>query len=314
MKRVPICRDKLHRIPMKVNNFNEMKFIVSILIIAVLFSSCHTSNKPKTEETKPVIIVSILPQKTFIEKIAGNDFDIIVLIPPGASPEAYSLIPSQLKDIARSAAWLRIGNIGFELSWMDKIAQVNKNMKIYDLSEGLDLIAENSTQSGGQVHSGGVDPHTWMSPALVKKMAKRIRDILSEINPEGSQKYMKGYLEFITEIDQLNVDIKKILQGFEGKTIIMFHPSLTYFARDYKLNQVSLESGGKEPTPHHIKQVVDLANKEKIKVIYIQSEFDKEHARIFAEEISGKIIQFSPLNPDWINNLIDIATTVRDNF
>jgi zinc transport system substrate-binding protein len=291
-----------------------MRSIISILIAAIVFSSCQTGKKPKAEEKKPVIVVSILPQKTFIEKIAGNDFEIVVLIPPGATPEAYTLIPSQLKDIARSVVWLRIGNIGFELSWMDKIAQVNKNMKIYDLSEGLDLIAENSIQNGVQVKTGGVDPHTWMSPALVKKMAKKIRDIISEINPDGSQKYMKGYQEFIAEIDQLNVDIKKVLQGFEGKTIITFHPSLTYFARDYDLTQISLESGGKEPTPHHIKQVVDLANKEKIKVIYIQSEFDKEHARIFAEEIGGKIIQVSPLNPDWTNNLVEIATTMRDNF
>jgi len=294
--------------------FVFMKQLLFVLIIAIVLGSCQSGKKPNDTAKKPVILVSILPQKTFVEKIAGDDFEVVVLVPPGASSEAFTLIPSQLKDIAVSVAWFRIGYIGFELSWKDKIFEANKTMKIYDLSEGLNLVSEKTILGNGQEIETGVDPHIWLSPALVKEMALKIKNILTEINPSGRQKYMERCQDYIEEISQTDIEIRKELSGFEGRTIIVFHPSLTYFARDFGLNQVSLESGGKEPTPRHIRQVVDLAKKEKIKVIYIQSELDQEHARLMAEEIGGKIIRIFPLSPDWNNNLISIARTISNNF
>lgn len=291
-----------------------MKNSIYVLIISLVLFSCGSKKPAETKSTKPVITVSILPQKTFVEKITGNDFNVNVLIPPGNSPAAYTLLPSQLKDIANSAVWFRIGYIGFEYSWKEKIQQANTKMQVVDLSEGLDLIASSLEQHGDHVHMEGVDPHIWLSPVLVKQMSKKILDVVSTINPEKAADYKANYLSFVKEIDQLNIKIKNSLANYQGKKIIVFHPSLSYYARDYGLEQYSLESGGKEPTPQHLAKVVDLAKKENLKVIYIQSEFDREHARVFAEEIDGEIIQVRPLDPAWADNLLEMTQIFIDNF
>jgi zinc transport system substrate-binding protein len=145
-------------------------------------------------------------------------------------------------------------------------------------------------------------------------MAKRIYDELVILLPEKTLEYKTNYLRFVKECDQLNVELKNKLNPFAGRKFIVFHPSLSYFARDYGLEQHSLESGGKEPTPQHLTKVVNLANEENIKVIYIQSEFDREHARVFAEEIDGEIIQVRPLDPAWSDNLREITEILTDNF
>lgn len=290
-----------------------MRKLVMLFAIATIFSACNSKN-PQNEESSKYITVSILPQKTFVEKIAENDFVVNVLIPPGTSPAAYTLLPSQMEEISKSAIWFRIGYIGFEHSWKDKIAQANTKMKVVDLSEGLDLIAQGKEQQGDHVNLSGVDPHIWLSPALVKEMAKRILDELSELNPKQSVKYKTNYLEFVKEIDQLNIEISNKLKSFEGRKIIVFHPTLSYFARDYGLLQYSLESGGKEPTPQRMTELIDLSKKENIKVMYIQSELDRENARVFAEEVDGKIIQVRPLDPAWAENLMEMANIIADNF
>jgi len=289
-----------------------MRKLIFVLPFLILLAACGGSSQKTVE--KPVITVTILPEKTFIEKIAGDDFKVNVLIPPGANPHSYALLPSQLVDLAHSVAWLRIGHVGFEYSWKEKISESNSNMKVYDLSEGVGLISEETESHGGHGHVGGIDPHIWMSPAIVKKMAKKIRDILTEINPGETEKYLTGYNQFVKEIDLTHVSIKNLLKDYQGKTFITFHPSLSYFARDYGLNQVTLEDDGKEPTPQHMKEIVDLANRENIKVIYIQSDFDRDNATVFAEEIKGRIIEVTPLAPDWSDNLIKMATQFRDNF
>ena len=290
-----------------------MKKIILFLVIAIIFGACG-SKKTQNDIAGKFITVSILPQKTFVEKIAGDDFKVNVLIPPGTSPAAYSLLPSQMEEISKSAIWFRIGYIGFEHSWQDKIAQANSKMKVVDLSEGLDLIAQVKEQHGDHFHLSGVDPHIWLSPVLVKEMAKRILDEVSKLNPEQSAKYKTNYLEFVKEIDQLNIEIANKLKPFEGRKIIVFHPTLSYYARDYGLLQYSLESGGKEPTPQRMRELIDLAKRENIKVMYIQGELDREHARVFAEEVGGKIIQVRPLDPAWAENLMEMTNIFVDNF
>ena len=97
-----------------------MKKIILIFIVTTILFSCNPGKTKKEETGKKVITVSILPQKIFVEKIAGDDFEVNVLIPTGASPAAYTLLPSQLKEISKSVIWFRIGYIGFEYSWKEK--------------------------------------------------------------------------------------------------------------------------------------------------------------------------------------------------
>ena len=51
-----------------------------------------------------------------------------------------------------------------------------------------------------------------------------------------------------------------------------------------------------------------------IKVIYIQSEFDNENARVFAEEIKGKVLEVKPLSTEWEENLLEMTNLFIKNF
>ena len=296
-------------------NFNTfyMKQVFLFLFIITTISACN-SRKTLDKNDANVITVSILPEKTFVEKIAGDNFKINVLIPPGTSPEAGNLLPSQLKDITHSGIWFLIGHIGFEYSWKDKIQQANSKMKVVDLSEGLNLIKGGDLHDAKQNNGSGIDPHIWLSPRLVKQMAKKIYDELAWLKPEKSLEFKGNYQKFVKEIDELDTELSNKLREYKGRKIIVFHPSLSYFARDYGLEQLALEEDGKEPAPQHMAKIVDMAKADNIKVIYIQSEFDRENARVFAEEIDGKIIQISPLEPAWADNLRHIANVFVENF
>ncbi|NLO00757.1 MAG: zinc ABC transporter solute-binding protein [Bacteroidales bacterium] len=291
-----------------------MRKIFIIIIVAGILFSCGFQKNKRNDGEKPVVTVSILPLKTFVEKIAGNDFKVNVRLPPGASPADFTLVPSQIKDITLSKVWFRIGHIGFEYSWKDKIQQVNLNMKVVDLSEGLDLISDETLPSGYKSTTSGINPHTWMSPSLVKQMAVRITKELSTLNPDKKSIYNINYKQFVKDIEELDNKIAQDLKDYKGRQFIMFHPSLSYFAREYGLVQHSLEPGGKEPTPQRMAEVVDLARMEGIRVIYIQSDLDQDQARVFAEEIDGKIVQMWPLNPAWFDNLKEITGMLIDNF
>ena len=108
-----------------MKNHSFLKYCTSILLIFIAVA-CTTGNKEQK-----IVTVTIQPQKYFAEKIAGDRFNINCIVPPGSNPEAYDPSPSHLVHLGKSIAYFKIGHIGFELAWMDKLEQNNPNMKIF---------------------------------------------------------------------------------------------------------------------------------------------------------------------------------------
>ena len=281
-----------------------MKIVILFFLIMIGFG-CNT----KPSDGKMTISVTILPQKYVVGKIAGDLVQVDVLVPPGASPELYSLMPSQMKKLSRSAAWLRIGKIGFEESWIDKIRQSTPSLRIFDTSVQADWIA-GEEEHGEHVHLHGIDPHIWSAPGEVKKIATETYNALITLLPEKKEILERNYESFLKEIDLLDQELKSQLDPLENRKFVIFHPALTYFARQYKLEQIALEVDGKEPSPRYMLSLIEKAKSENIRVIFIQKEFDAENARQLAKEINGEVIQIDPLSEQWDQQLREIAKKI----
>ncbi|WP_372773980.1 metal ABC transporter solute-binding protein, Zn/Mn family [Mangrovibacterium sp.] len=249
-----------------------------------------------TKSGKPTIAVTILPQKYFVEQLAGDLVTVNVLVPPGASPELYSLMPSQMTGLSSTLAWIGIGKIGFEEGWVDKIRESNPNLKYFDSSAQADWIAGKEEVHGDHVHLHGVDPHIWSAPDEVKKLVNETYKALVQVLPEHRELLLANHNRFQTEIDSLDADLKATFEKLPSKKFLIFHPSLTYLARQYGLEQVAMEIDGKEPSPKHLKELAEIAKNENIKAIFVQKEFNMENARQMAREIGGEVIQIDPLN------------------
>ena len=86
------------------------------------------------------VTVSILPQKYFVEKIAGDKIDVNVMVKPGASPATHEPKVSQMRKLSKSLAYFSIG-VPFEHSWLEKFKNANKKMLIVDTGMGIQKIA-----------------------------------------------------------------------------------------------------------------------------------------------------------------------------
>jgi len=281
------------------------RFLLSFLIASMIFS-CQTHQELGD---KPVISVSILPQEYFLKQLAGELVEVNVMIPPGASPATYEPTVAQLRKLEQSASYFRIGHVGFELSWMDKIRSVNPEMKVVDLSKGVELIDEmEGPHESHHGHShGGTDPHLWLSVANARIIARNIYRELLPMFPDQEDELSRRYEKFTASLDSLQEAIQLKLDGLEDRNFMIYHPALTYFARDYQLIQHSLEIEGKSPSPAHLRAMTDLARDHEITRILIQNQFDRKNAEVLAREIGGELIEFDPLDPSWMDQMLYIA-------
>jgi zinc transport system substrate-binding protein len=284
---------------------NNIGLLLLAGIALISLGSCHSEEHPADRTT---ISVSILPQKYFIEKIAGEKVEVNVLIPPGASPATYEPSMAQLGRLDQSQLYMKIGYVGFELSWMDKIASVNPDMKIIDLSRGIDLIQDMGEEEEHHGHShGGTDPHIWMSVINAKVIAANIYKELVLLFPADKEAMKQRFQTFNHELDSLHRSVSARLKEVENRNFLIYHPALSYFARDYNLHQYPIEIEGKIPSPAHLKKLTDLSKQKAIRSIFIQSQFDQRNAEILASEIDAEIIRFNPLDENWKRQMLYIA-------
>jgi zinc transport system substrate-binding protein len=288
-------------------------------LLAALLMFMLSCNQSDVQEDKRIISVSILPQKYFVETIAGDEFDVNVMLPPGTSPASYDPTPKQLRDISKSGIYLKMGHLGFEDAWMDAIQKNHRDLKITDLSAGIDLIQGAHQEEGMKEHEdhghdhdhGGIDPHIWMSPKQALRIAENTANAIIRYEP-ACKDLIRSNLDSLKNII-LNLDreMTEAVQKLTNRKFIIYHPALTYLARDYGLEQLSMEFEGKEPTVANMKNLVDRAKSENIKVVFIQKEFDQERARQISKDIGAKLIQIDPLAEDWAKQMKQVIDSFK---
>lgn len=292
-----------------------MKYNVlfTLLVSIVLLTACR-----QNQADGNTVTVTIEPQRFFAEKIAGDKFKINCVVPSGQSPETYDPTPKQMVEIGKSNAYLRIGYIGFEHVWMQKIQENNPELKIFDVSKGMKFLTaeEEEEHSHGEgehhFHPEGIDPHIWSSIEGAKVIAWNTLNAFIQLDKENTEFYWKNYNALVAEIEQTEVTIKQLLDPLTARTFIIYHPALTYFAEEFDLIQLCIEMDGKEPSPAQLKQLVETAKANQTKVVFIQQEFDKKNAELIAKETGCRLAVINPLDFHWNKELIRIAKELSD--
>lgn len=272
--------------------------------VAAMVAACAGGSKADIEDVR-VITVSILPQKYFLEKIVGDRFDVKCMLDKGGNPETYEPSMSYMMNLEKSDAYFLMGNIGFELSIRSKIKEYNPDIKVYDVSEGIELISGSHHFDADDKE--GIDPHTWTSVANARVIIKNMLDDVVELDPEHKAEYESNYRDFDRELSEFQDSIAIRLQPVKGGAFVVWHPSLSYFARDYGLEQISLEYDGKEMPVKYLEKKVAYAVSRKPSVFFFQKGMDTNQAQTVNTQIGTRLVEINPLGYDWKSEIRKIA-------
>lgn len=288
-----------------------LRSVAAILIVAfcMILTACVAD-----DSRKPIVTVSILPQKYFLEKIVGDKYDVKCLLSLGANPESYEPAITHLVNVEDSEAYFCIGNIGFESAIIDKVRANNPDIKILNCSDGIDLMVGTHGHShGDKACNHEIDPHTWSSVRNAKIIATNMYRAIVDMNPENKRYYTENYDGLIAELDSLDARISQILHPKRGMAFLVWHPSLSYFARDYNLRQITIGQEGKESSVNTLRHHIDHAREDGVKVFFFQKEFDTRQAQVVNEQIGAKMVTINPLNYEWDKEMLVIANAIASN-
>ncbi len=261
------------------------------------------------------VFVSVPPQKTFVERVGGNNVKVRSMVQPGHSPHSYDPTPRQIGELSRADLYVRTG-VPFENAWMGRIRSTNPKMQVLDARTGIDLKGMTDHGHGehdrDDQHDDERDPHVWTSPLLVKQMARNIRDKLSEMAPGHTAEFARNYAAYAAELNALDRDLRTLFAPLAHRKFMVFHPAWGYFADRYGLQQIAIEHEGKEPGARALATLIGQARREGVKVIFVQPQFNKDYARQVARAINGRVVAIDPLAEDVIANLRQVAQQIAE--
>ncbi|MBU1669115.1 zinc ABC transporter substrate-binding protein [bacterium] len=264
---------------------------------------------------KTNIIVSILPQKIFVDMIGGEKVHTSVMVQAGASPHNYEPKPSQMLEITKAKLYFSIG-VEFEKVWLKKFQNQNKNLIISDISHDINksIMQRHHHDEHKAHHEKDVtnkDPHIWVDPINVKQIAENIYETLVSIDANNSNYYKANLTAYLKELETLDNDIKTILKDTpKDSAFMVFHPAWGYFAKRYELKQLPVEVEGKSPKMKTLVKIMQEAKEEKVQAIFTQPEFSDKAAQLIAKNLNIQVIKASPLAHNWAENLKNLAKAI----
>lgn len=260
--------------------------------VAILVASCSGVRHNDDTPEKPTVVVSIAPLSYFAESIGGDKVNVEVMAPAGTDPETYEPSMASLGSASQASVIFTTGLLPFE----EKVVRTVKGSsggKILDqaLCDSLQLIM------GTHGHDEA-DPHIWMSLRNARVMARTVCCALTHALPADSA-YFRTRLSVIEHrLDSLDNATATALATLSGRSFLIWHPSLSYFARDYGLQQVAIAAENKEASIDALRRRLDRAGNEKAIALFGQKELDSRQLSAISATTGLRPVYISPMSSD----------------
>jgi zinc transport system substrate-binding protein len=264
-----------------------------------------------------IAIASIFPVADLVEQIGAQRWEVLTLLPAGASAHTYEPTPEQVRQLAQAGVFFQVG-LGLEF-WLEKLVRATKHPALVhvDLSEGIETIPTPShellpTPQTGQrrghtphQHSAskderhideGPDAHYWLDPIRMLQVVNRIAQELSKIDPESAGIYAEYAQRVRTDLEQLHAEIVQRTEGLRNRRFIALHAAWTYFAPRYNLVQAAVVEPfpGREPSPRYLASLAQLMRREQVLAVVIEPQLSTSAAQALARETGARVGLMDP--------------------
>ncbi|MFH1812348.1 MAG: zinc ABC transporter substrate-binding protein [Pseudomonadota bacterium] len=246
--------------------------------------------------------MSIAPLAFVVERLAANQVEIAVLLPPGGSPHSFEPSLPQAQAMARAALRLRVGHphLPFESAVFDRLAVDNPgavDLRCIDAVEGDDE-----------------DPHVWLLPTSMQTCAARLLPQLQRLLPARVSELALSFETLSQDLEALDVELREELSPLPRKRFYVYHPAWSHLARFYGLTEVAIERDGKEPDPRYLSQVITQARADGARSLFVQPQFPRHSVELVAESLGAQVVVLDPMARDWMANLRRVSAALQQEL
>lgn len=297
--------------------------------VLTLAAACGSDGGDSSSDSDSTdVVVGFYPLQFVSERVAGDHLKVTNLAQPGAEPHDMELSPKQVAAIA--SAKLVVFENGFQPA-LDQAVEENAADHSLDVADSVDLVpaaadAEGEDQGADEAEhdhgaegesgdEGSLDPHFWLDPTLLVKVASAVADKLGEIDPDHAGDYSANAEALSQQLTALDQKYSSGLASCERTDIVTTHTAFGYLAERYHLTQIGIAglSPDEEPSSAKLDEVRTFAEEHGVTTIFYEEAVSPDYAQTVADEVGAQTAVLSPLEvaPEHGDYLDEMATNLQ---
>ena len=245
--------------------FRPICFLVFLL--ATLALPAHAALK---------IFATVPEWGALASELGGDKVSVYAATGPLQDPHHVDAKPSLIAR-ARSADLVVATGAELEIGWLPLVLQQAGNPAVQPGKPGYFEAAQYVTmleiptrldRADGDVHAAG-NPHIQMDPRNIARVAVALSKRLAELDPGNASTYQSRYQSFNTRWTEAITKWDKEAQPLKGTAVLVHHKAFAYLSNWLGLKEVAaLEpKPGVEPTSSHLAEVLDLTQRQPVKMV-----------------------------------------------
>lgn len=305
----------------------SIRFLLVLTAFALAACQKAPANNPgemdtTSKEVKQVVYTSFFPIYDLTQSLAGPDFDVRSFMPLEAEAHDWEPSAKDIKELSQ-ADLLVVNGAGME-AWLPKVQEALPDLKVLDLSQGLDLIKashhhddadedhDHDHDDAEEAHDhddgddevcpicghkhghGSTDPHSFLSLSNAIQYVDKINQALGELNPDKKAAVNDRAQALSKDFKDLLDQYKEVFAQKKNKTFIVPHQAFGYLARDFGLEQYPLQglTSVSEPDLKTIQEAIAACKTLGIKTVFYEFGGPSKGAEAIAKEAK---IEAAPL-------------------
>jgi zinc transport system substrate-binding protein len=305
-----------------VHRLSGIPFAIFVLlligVLTVIAYWFFVLRVPRMESRRVTIVTTLFPYYDFARAVAGEDADIVLLLPPGMEAHGYEPKPSDVLQVQHADIFVYTGS--FMEPWAESILEgtENEDRRVINASEGLILIEGEDHAGEIEEHAttepsvemldpgsdgeqermadevmNRVDPHIWLDFNNAIKITNRIAAELKNLDPANAEAYERRRQAFESELLHLDSAYAETLRTCRTRTFVQGgHRSFGYLARRYNLDYLAAIGfgGDTEPTVKDLLDLINIVREKGIRYIYSEELTSPRYAETLGRETGTTIL------------------------
>ncbi len=271
---------------------------LALLLLAGALAGCGFGRPVSRSGREPVrVLTTFFPITAFTSAVAGDCVTVEPLLPPNVGPHEFQASPADLTRLREAAVLVRNG-LGLE-SFLDRMiaSAENADLRIIDASDGVTTLATPDGHDHDHAHDHGpVNPHVWLDPRRAIRQVETIREGLSSAVPSCSETFSANAAALSGRLRRLDAELARQLAPYAGRSFVVFHDFVPYFADRYGLKaEFLVEVPEQNPTPDDLRRVSDQVRASSLRTLLSEPQEGSRSFNALAADLGVKLSLFDPM-------------------
>ena len=260
-----------------------------------LFVAClgTAAGRGECAPARPVAAATIAPLASLTATVAGPEWDVRTVIPPGISPHAFEPAPRDVRRFAPARLVVTVG-AGYD-DWAGRlVAACATGAVLHDAGRSVGVERGDGGDHDGEV---GRDPHWWLSPRRAARALAPLAELFARLDPPRAEGYLRRARAGAAALLALDAELAVLLGPVKGATVVAAHNSWAYFIFDYGLvDGGAIETApGREPSPRDLRILLDLVHARRVRAVFAEPQFSPAAARVLASDAGIRVAFVDPI-------------------